>query len=314
MSPVARRRLWLVVKLAVTAAVVVGVGRHFAGILADPALDPYPFALRFEYLVPAGLLYLLGHTCWAAFWVRLLHNQGVPVGWYAGVRAYFVSQYGKYVPGKALVVLIRVGMLRGTPGGRPLVVGVTATYETLTSMATGALLGVLLLPRLGVLPRLVSGNVAVLAAVAGLPLALGVLNKLAARKAGSTLPNPPLLLLAQGFAHGAAGWACMAVSLALTVRAVAPDPPAWADEPLLVDLGAVSLAYAIGFAALIIPGGLGVRELLLQTFLAPRFAGDTATAQAVVVSLVLRLTWTAAEVLLALVLYLVRPSPASPPP
>ena len=316
MTSATRRRLWLAAKLLLAAAVVAGVGWHFAGVLSAPELHPYPFALRVEYLLPAGLLYLLGHCFWAAFWVRLLHNLGVPVGWGAGVRAYFVSQFGKYVPGKVFVVLLRVEMLRGVPGGRPLVVGATAAYETLTSMATGALLGVLLLPRLGVLPPQVGDNLAVIAAVAGLPVALALLNKLAARRAGGTLPNPPLWLLLQGFVHGAAGWAMMAVSLALTVRAVAPEPPPWADEPLLADLGAVALAYAVGFAALFIPGGLGLRELILQAFLTPRFGDDRrAEAEAVVVALVLRLTWTVAELLLALALYARRPrTPTSTPP
>ncbi len=84
--------------------------------------------------------------------------KGVQVSWYAGLRAYFVSQLGKYVPGKAWVILMRVGMLRHDAHAHPIPVAVTATYETLCSMAAGALLGVLLLPQLGVLPVEVSGK------------------------------------------------------------------------------------------------------------------------------------------------------------
>src|SRR3954467_14176491 len=125
-----RKRLWLAVKAVLAAVIVVGVGRHFANILAQPGLHPYPFALRVEYLLPAGVLYLLAHCCWGGFWVRLLRSQGVRVGMLTGLRAYFVSQFGKYVPGKAWVIFMRVAMLRGVPGGRALPVAVTATYET----------------------------------------------------------------------------------------------------------------------------------------------------------------------------------------
>ena len=62
---------------------------------------------------------------------------------------------------------------------------------------------------------------------------------------------------------------------------------------------------------LVAPGGLGVREVVLQYALTPHFEpalGESlATAQAVVVALVLRLTWTVAELLFILGLYAKRP-------
>ena len=100
-----------------------------AKILGDSQFDLLRL-VRFEFLVPAGLLYLLAHCCWATFWVRLLHGQGIGLV-VAGLRAYFVSQFGKYVPGKAWVILMRVGMLRHDAHAHPIPVAVTATYETL---------------------------------------------------------------------------------------------------------------------------------------------------------------------------------------
>ncbi len=315
-----RIRKWLVRgwKPALALLIVVLVARHFVRILSRPELDPYPFALRIEYLVPAGLLYLGAHTCWAWFWVRLMHSQGMQVRFYDGLRAYFVSQFGKYIPGKAWVYFIRMGMLRGTPGATPMVVGVTATYETLSSMGAGALVGVLLLPWIGVMPRVLSDNLAIVFVIAASPLFLGVLNKLAARKIAKLrgpdappLPSPPLLLLLQGLLHGTFGWCLLGLSLTLAVQAVAHEPPATTLDSFLADLGAVSLSYVAGFFVLVAPGGLGVREVVLQYALTPRFEpalGESlATAQAVVVALVLRLTWTVAELLFILGLYAKRP-------
>jgi uncharacterized membrane protein YbhN (UPF0104 family) len=277
---------------------------QFTRILSQSELRTLSFALRIEYLLPAGVLYLMAHCCWGAFWVRLLRDQGVRVTWFAGLRSYFVSQFGKYIPGKVAVIVIRVAML-GKPGTR-LAVGVTATYETLTSMAAGALVGVLCLPYLGVLPAEVSANVVFLFAFAALPVGLGLLHKLAVRMTAKNrgpdarpLHSPSTFLLAQGLLHGAAGWCLLGVSLELVIRGVIPDPPAWDGPAYLGDLAAICLAYVSGFAVLVAPGGLGVREFVLKVMLTPRFAGpvDAAVAegQAVVVALVLRLTWSVME-------------------
>jgi hypothetical protein len=316
-----RQRLWQIVKVALAVAIIVGVARHFAGILSRPELDPYPFDLRLQYLVPAGLLYLAAHCSWAWFWVRLLRYEGVPVSLPLGLRAYFVSQLGKYIPGKAWVILIRVGMLRSAVDARPLVVGVTATYETLTSAAAGAMLGLSLLPWVGVLPEAVSQNLTFLAAFAALPVVLGLVNRVAARKMmkakgpdAPPLPSPPLTLLVQGLLHGVVGWCLLGLALVLAVRAVAPQPPALTPDEYLSDLGAVSLAYVSGFIVLVAPGGLGVRELILEFALRPQFvegSGEAvASAQAAVIALVLRLTWTVAEMLTVLGLLAWRPKAA----
>jgi hypothetical protein len=236
----------------------------------------------------------------------------VAVSAFTGLRAYFVSQFGKYVPGKVWVIGIRVAML-GTPGTK-LAVGVTATYETLASMAAGALIGVLLLPYLRVLPDVVSGNTVFVAGVGAVPFAVWVMNKLAVRIAAKRrgpdappLPSPPIGLLAQGLLHGACGWCLLGLSLGLVVRAVAPHPPPWDLPASLGDLAAVALSYVVGFVVLVAPGGVGARELVLQQALEPRFEPSlgkpVAAGLAVVIALVLRLVWTVAELLLALVLW-----------
>lgn len=312
MSPGNRKRLWLALKTALAVAILVGVAVQFTNILSRPELHALRFRLRFEYLIPAGVLYLTSHCCWGAFWVRLLRGQGIAVTWFAGLRAYFVSQFGKYIPGKVAVIVIRVAML-GSPGTR-LAVGVTATYETLTSMAAGALVAVLVMPYLGVLPNEVSGNTALLLGFAALPVTLGLLHQQAARVAARRrapdappLPTPSTLLLAQGLLHGALGWCLLGVSLGLVIRGVVPEPPAWDVPAYLGDLATIALSYVLGFAVLVAPGGLGVREFVLQLTLTPRFAATMdetlAAGMAVVVALVLRLTWSIMELCLTLSLW-----------
>ena len=66
-----------------------------------------------RWLLPAGLVYLVAYTVWGLYYVILLNDQGAHAPAATGLRAYFISQMGKYVPGKILVIVIRVGMLRG---------------------------------------------------------------------------------------------------------------------------------------------------------------------------------------------------------
>lgn len=323
MSQRARRKWVIVVESFVAVGLLLAVGWNFRNILSkiDPA--QLPLQLRVELLIPAGLLYLLAHLCWSTFWVRLLHWEGVQVSWFVGLRTYYVSQFGKYVPGKFLVPLMRIMMLR-PHGGHPIPVGVTAVYETLTSMAAGALLGVIFLPALGILPPELAGKSWTLFGVAALPIALGLMNKLAARIArkkrgpdARPLPAPSLLLLTQGLLHGACGYCLLALSLGLTIRALIPNAPEWSTETFSVDLAAVALSYVAGFVIAVAPGGLGAREIALKLALTPVFVpafGDQAAALAVVTALTLRLTWTIAEVAVGLALYVMKPVLPPPPP
>jgi hypothetical protein len=129
------------------------------------------------------------------------------------------------------------------------------------------------------------------------------------------LPNPPARLLLSGLLQAAVGWCLLGVSLAAAVRAVHPDPPPPTAGEFARLLAAVAAAYVVGFVVLVSPGGLGPRDFLLKEFLAADFAGrmpgPAAEATAVVVALVLRLVWTAFEVVLAAGLYTVG-KPRSP--
>ncbi len=310
----------LAVEFAVAAVIVAAVGWNFRNILLG--IDPthLPVRLRWELLIPAAILYLLAHLCWSTFWVRLLHWEGERVSWFVGLRTYYISQFGKYVPGKFLVPLMRIGMLRHQ-GGHPVPVAITAVYETLTSMSAGALLAVLFLPALGVLPPEISGNATLLFGVAAIPIGLGILNKIAARLAkkrrgphARPLPSPSIFLLAQGLLHGICGYSLLGLSLGLTVRALLPDTPNWNGETYAVDMAAISLSYVAGFVIAVAPGGLGAREIALKLALTPQLVsafGTQAEGLAVIIALTLRLTWTIAEITLGLTLYAIKPAPVS---
>ena len=294
-------------------AVAAAVGWYFYKILSRPELRQVAFDLRFEWLLPAGLLYLTAHSLWGAFWTTLLRSQGLRVTLPQGLRGYFVSQFGKYVPGKVWVIFIRVTML-GKTGADQLIVGVTATFETLTSMAAGAFLGVLLLPLMA--PGQIGGGGKAfwLLPVAALPVGLVLLNRLIVRVAAKRrgpearpLPRVGMKLILRGLAQTSVGWLILGLSLWMVIQGLKPGAVPLTGENYLHLVAVNCLAYVFGFLALFMPGGAGAREFLLAELLAfelvPAVGAAAAPGGAVVVALVLRLVWTVAEVCLALTLY-----------
>ena len=318
------RRHWLRYATLAIAIIIVGaVAYTFAGLLNSPALASREFQLRYAYLVPAGLLYLACHTLWGTFWVQLLRGQGVTISWFAGVRIYFVSQFGKYVPGKAWVILLRVAMLRGQ-GIPTSVIAVTGTYEALTNMAAGAVLGVCFLPWAGLGFAFDSNQGFALFGLCTVPVVLVVINRLGRRVIrkyrgpdARPLPAPTFGLILRGFVQAMAGWAMLALSLWLTVCGIVAEPAALDANLFFQDLSSVAISYVTGFAALILPGGFGAREEVLKTMLVSQLAaseGSAAEPVAALVAVTLRIVWTIFEVAFALALWkLAKPKPAQEP-
>ena len=302
-------------KWALTAAVLAFVGWRAAGLIEDARRRP--FDLHPLWLVPAGLAYLTGWL--PSVWVfrTLLARAGQRVRFADAARAYYCGHLGKYVPGKALALVIRGRLLVGR-GGTTGVGTVAAGLETLISMGAGAAVGIALLPwglagtdlgeRLDAVPLagfllsrpLAAGTVVLLGTAAGLPLLATLFTRLAAKLAPASDRAAVRFstgTLAAGLAACGAGWVLHGFSLWCCVRAVGGNP-GLADLPACV--GAAGLATAAGFAAVFAPGGLGVREAILIETLSPRPAVGAA---AVAAAVVLRLVWLAGEVFAAGLLF-----------
>lgn len=307
-----------VLKSILAVAILAAVGWQFARILQDPnlqAADPQHrpayeifrdtlFEARLVWLIVCAVAYLVGLLFFLAFWVWLLNTLGQRPRPSAAVRAYFVGHLGKYVPGKAWALALRTLLVRGD-GVRVGVAALTAAYETLTTMASGALLAAVLLTweagREGLVWRALG-----LLALAGIPILPGVFNRLVRRTAAPFLrsdaePLPPLRnrTLFLGLGMTAIGWALFGCSLWAAIEAIRPVGDTWSPVPLTRCVAFVAVAYVAGFLALPAPGGLGVREFILQQALEP----ELGPLQSVVVVLLLRLMWTVAEVVAAAIVW-----------
>jgi hypothetical protein len=305
-------------KALLALAIVGGVGWQFTAVLKNPALWQQPLHLTPAWLAASALLYLLGLGFFASFWYRLMRSLGEKPGGLAAARAYYIGHLGKYVPGKAWAVLLRTTLIRGA-GVRTGVGALTASYETLTTMAAGALIAVVLFTLQASDDQAMGWKALGLLALAGIPILPGVFNRLVRgltaplREAGSVpLPRVRNGTLLGGLTLTACGWLVLGTSLWAMLRAVVPVPLPWSGEALIRCTAFLALAYVAGFLALPAPGGLGVRELILQQLLTPELrpllGPELAGPLAVVTVLLLRLLWTVAEVIIAGVLYWLPPS------
>jgi hypothetical protein len=312
------------VKSAVTLVVLWAVGRHVTRTWYD--LRDHSVAFKFEpgWLIGSGLLYLAGLSACGRFYERVLRASPTPVRFFPTLRAYLVSHLGKYVPGKAMVVVVRAGMV--VPfGARASTAAIATFYETLVMMASGGLIaaaGFAMAPgthQVGfTLPRWghVELPLYVVAALSGLGIGWAflilVVPSVFGRLAGLvSLPIPGVgpeamprftgPLLGEGLLWSSGGWVFLGLSQLAVVRAFDPAQMGLSMAVSLAPavIASVALATVAGFLVAVLPGGLGVREGVLMSTLAPAVGSD----QAVIASLLLRLVWVAAELAAAAILF-----------
>jgi glycosyltransferase 2 family protein len=321
-------------KYGVPPLVACFVGYYFYDKLRRPELWAGAFHLRFEWLLPSALLYLLAYTVWGRYYVTLLRNQGATVSTATGLRAYFISQLGKYVPGKFFVIVIRIAML-GKIGISRTAVGITAMFESIVWAGSGAMVGVLLLPSSlwdglreglraqgGDLPNLHRMWLILPLAIA--PIVLVGLNRFVNRlnrwrkgADAAQLPRVKLHMVCYGLVFDAIGWLILGGSLMMAVNGLLGQALPFSFDGYLDVVSISSIAFVSGFVAFFMPGGLGVRDIALQLLLAVELRvqmGDqnalVADGLAAIVAIVFRLLGTIAEIIIAGILYRLAPSDA----
>ena len=307
---------WL--KTAIKLLIVIVVFWAIRGTLLDAwgKMGQYEWHLEPQWLVVAGVLYLLGLLPAGLFWHRVLRVLGQEARLGETLRAYFIGHLGKYVPGKAMVVVLRAGLIRSHRVDTG-IAAVSVFFETLTMMAVGACIAAgIIAAQLGHKQFLFYGAVGLML-VAGLPTLPPIFRRLV-RLAGVGKSDPTTgeKLEKLGYGTLAVGWGAMCVvwvmlglSLWATFRAIGIDDLG-PVEYLSHYTAAVSLSMVAGFLSLI-PGGLGVRDGILIELIVPLFG--VVAAQAVVAGALLRLVWLVSELILSIILYCVGARPSAPP-
>jgi len=274
--------------------------------------------LSAPWLLLAGGVYLLGMLPMGVFWIVVLKSLGQKPQVAETLRAFYIGHLGKYVPGKAMVVVLRTGLIRS---GRvdTTVAAVSVFIETLTMMAVGAFLAAVLVAvfyaHQTMLLVLALGLMVCAGGPTIPPLFRRIVRLLKVRKANPEIENAlgglTARVMAFGWIANLIGWSLLGLSLWATLRAMPVELLGDGAQKLAVFsevfplvTATVCLAMVAGFLSLL-PGGVGVREWVLLTTLARDFGPVAALVSAVL----LRVVWLASELLLAFVLYVSVRSP-----
>ncbi len=312
-----------IAKMAILALVVWGGHRTISSALDELSLRNWRFSqIQLGWAVLSGALYLISQLPCGWFWHEVLIALGQRVELLRALRAYYIGHLGKYVPGKAMVVVLRAALI-GRPHVRTSLAVVAVFYETFTTMACGAALAAaILLAIRRDMPWLIVGSLA-LVAVVGVPTVPFVFIRLlrvlriiraepnleaAADTTTTEIANHGIqlrpALLARGWIFIAIGWALAGASLWAAIRAIGVE-----DTSLLNDLplytATIALAVVLGFVSML-PAGFGVRDIALMQLLAPHLetlAPQRGQSLALIAVVVLRLIWLGTEAGLSAVIY-----------
>lgn len=239
-------------------------------------------------LIPAGLVLRRA--------LAALHQ---PIALRLVMAAQLVGHLGKYVPGKAMVIVLRASILsRGSTKVSIKLSAIAVIIETLNLIAVGAVLAMLLVMVIDA-PEWIkwgSGLMALGATIGTLPpvlrFALSRRLRIRVRRSANQDPVPPMPLawttndFAASWFWCTVSWIFTGISMTAVVLALVPLA---ADQSLvsltLICSAAAMLAFVAGFLSLL-PGGVGVRETVLATLLGPVIGPGPALLSAVVARLV----------------------------
>jgi hypothetical protein len=251
------------------------------------------------WLFAASMAVLMLHMCLAALsWMMVSGVVGCPVTYRQAFAIHFLTQVGKYVPGKVWAAVGKVGLTK--------TLGLSATrashamvLESLFIVSGSMIVALPLVPvaadhlGLGKVVSLVAVSITAGALVlTAHPTAFRRILRFVGTITGKTLscedpgflnvlrllPVYLLVFLTQGFAFVLLAWSF------------------GTDVPLYPGMFTFPMAMAIGFVVVFAPGGLGVRELTLS-WLVALSAPAVDPGQAELLSIAARLWITLAEAL-----------------
>jgi len=263
---------WLIV-FVVGVFLILTIRKAYADVLGNREHLNFS-AMDWRWLLAGVLAYAIGMMPAAAAWLQTLRAFGQTVPFWFGLHTYFLGHLGKYVPGKAMVIVMRVGRL--APLGieiKPTVVSIFV--ETLTSVAVGAIVGSIFVffapefpPTWIVVGALICIPCSVLLL---LPHTFRALLAILAKSKIGRMPRSVgeaftwkmmirtcAWMTAGWLIHGTAGW--------LILSGIQSTPGLWTFQAWAACVSAVSLGAVVGFVSML-PGGAGVRELVITWLL-----------------------------------------------
>ena len=219
----------------------------------------------------AGICYIVAYLPAVIYWRYAMKSLGQKPGCYESFRAYYIGHLGKYVPGKAMVLIIRTGLVQ-SERTKITAAGASVFVETMTMMAVGAFVAALIAviefrqTEQGNLPWLLALGIMVGTVLPILPPVFHFV----AKKCRIQLTGLSFKTLVVGWMLNIPVWIMLGVSLWLTMQGLGMR-----SESVITELPffilAISLSVVAGFASML-PAGLGSREAVMIFVLTAFFA------------------------------------------
>jgi hypothetical protein len=310
-QPVPRRKPLILAAQLVLAAVVLWL----AWRALEPDLGSLGGAwkhveLRALPLAISGMLVMMSYAVLILTWCLVVTAWGSRISVRAAARIWFVSNLGRYVPGKVWAIAA-MGTLAQRAGVSPSVAVGSALYINAINVLAGFAVCLLAAPAATPAPPALAIPVGVAAAALVLiPNALPAVVRWVAARAGREVTLAPLRYSAIATTFGAcvAAWVFYGVAFQFLAIGTIGDPSGATLDYVAVFTG----SYLIGFLAVFAPGGAVVREATMITQasqLALMPAADVA-----LLAVISRVWLTLFELLPGLLFLLISPTPTTSSP
>lgn len=311
MSP-PKRRVTLVAQWLIAAVVVGFAAREVA--LQWRAVAPALRDLRLDWIKvgASGLLVIATYLILIEAWRATLRVWTESLPFAAAARIWFVSNLGKYIPGKVWQIAAMGAMAQKSGVSAAAAIGSSLLVNLVSIIAGFAVIALTAAGRVGavvsqsqasasrsteiaVIGIAIAGAVALFLA----PIAVPRLATLAGRVTGRpiSIPRVPPRAIVVTAASTFASWLLYGVAFSLFAHGVSPRATGNAFSYIAVYTG----SYLAGYLALFAPGGVGVREAVLVLAM-PRF-GLASAADAAIIAITSRLWLTILEILPGLLLF-----------
>lgn len=304
---------WRKAQVALTVAVVGFAGWYLWRQWNDATENGITLDFHAGWLVAASVMTLATFFLLIETWRLVLRQLGSRITFGTAARVWFVSNLGKYVPGRIWSVTT-MAMMAGEHGVPVGVVGASSVVIMVANVATG--FAVVLVTSAGTVQRLAGGTAAVIATTVGLfvllfaaPYIASHWNRFAQRfhRARLTVSIPPGAILI-AIVGCTVSWLTYGLAFMLFARALIGPSSA----PFAAFVTANAASYLVGYLAIIAPAGIGFREVVLATILPP--LGIATAPQAAVITVASRLWLTVLEIGPAIVALLRRRATGSSVP
>jgi uncharacterized membrane protein YbhN (UPF0104 family) len=255
-----------------------------------------------SWIILATLIVVATYVLLVETWRRIIIAAGEHLSFGDAARIWFVSNLGKYVPGKIWSIAAMTMMARERQVSGVAAAGSSVLMQ-LVSIASG--IGVVLVTGANAVdrPRLaVIAAIAIVVGLSAIPFVLPATGRLASSVTGKNIVVPALRARTIWMAIAASiiSWIAYGVAFQLFVRGVLGNAAGATTSYIAV----YAASYIIGFLALFAPGGAVVRESAMVTGMLR--LGLSGRPDALVIAVASRLWLTVTELLPGLTLMSLR--------